>query len=1179
MFTRRVVSLSILLLLVGMITTLSLWSQTTFGVVSGAVTDETGAAIPGVQVTLTSLSTEEKRQTTTGPDGRYQFVNLNPGSYGVAAEKSGFKRFSRQPIIVEVQQTVAIDIKMPVGAVTQTVEVTSASPLLQPETSSLGQVVGQRLTNNLPLNGRNVFNLVALAPSVIPQGGALSSPTGNNPFAWNNYQIGGAFAGQSASYLDGAPLNTGYLNLPSLIPTQSSVQEFKVQTNNLSPEWGRFAGGVVNLSTKSGGNQLHGELYEYFRNRILNANTFFDNEAGIERPAFTQNQFGGNAGGPLVIPHMYDGRNKTFWFFSLEGFRVRQGQSFVETVPTAAERTGDFSNLRDDSGNPVPIYDPLSTRQTGVDASGNPMYSRIPVTCDGRMNVICPSLLNATSLKLLNLWPMPNAAGQPFTNVNNYVTNASVGGNNNESVGRLDQVISDKQRVFGRFTNWNNLNLAIDPFGNGVCQDRCTETFDVYNGVIDDVYTFSPTMVADFRVSANRFNYARSNPTEDFDLTSVGWPASLNAQIAPNLRSVPIPVVNGYSDSLFSSNGAGSIIGAHDTDYDFSPSLTAVLGKHTLKLGYQLHIQQHNYFQTNDGSGSFNFDNGFTASSPFSGAGGNALASYLFGYASGGGNSLPAETAGQQLYQAWYLGDTWQVNDRVSLNFGIRYERLGPWSERYDRQSWFDPAATNPLAAETGLPLHGNIELVNSGSYKSRYNIHEGDLNFAPRVGFAVRIASNTVLRGGYGIFWLPTNVIWQLAPNNDPLNSIGTPYVSSLNGGITPFSNFSNPFPSGILQPPGRSSGFQQTFLGQGFSSPVPSNPYGYMQQWNFDIQHQIAGSLLFDIAYAGAKGTHLAQSSQFINQLPDQNLSLGTALVQPVANPFYGKVNSTSSLANPTISMGQLLLPYPQYTGLNIGGAGFGSSSYHSLQIKGQKRFQEGSTLLVAYTFSKLISNVDAVTGWLESGTGGIAGVQNWNNLRGERSISADDIPQRLVVSYALDIPVGHGKKYLANVHGVAGQAISGWGVEGVTTLQSGFPLQFGTAVNLTNSFGGGSRPNVVCSDASIGGSPESRLNQWFNTSCFTQPAAFTFGNEGRVDPKLRTDWIHNFDFSAFKDTKFGPDDRMNVQFRAEFFNLFNTPQFGAPGTTVGNAQYGVVSSQINNPRLVQFALRFLF
>ena len=288
---------------------------------------------------LTDLGTGDKRPTTTGEDGLYQFVNIPPGNYKIDVEKAGFKHFTRQPVIVEVQQSVRIDVPMPLGDVSQNVEVTAQTPLLQTTTSSLGQVVQQRLTNELPLNGRNVFNLVTLAPSVVPQGQSMSNPTGANPFAWNNYQIGGAFAGESASYLDGAPLNNGYLNLPALIPTQDSIQEFKVQTNNLSSEWGRFAGGVVNLETKSGTNQLHGALYEYLRNKQLNANTFFNNFAGVARPAFTQNQFGGNAGGPLVIPHLYDGRNKTFWFFSMEGFRVRQGQSFVETVPTAAERT------------------------------------------------------------------------------------------------------------------------------------------------------------------------------------------------------------------------------------------------------------------------------------------------------------------------------------------------------------------------------------------------------------------------------------------------------------------------------------------------------------------------------------------------------------------------------------------------------------------------------------------------------------------------------------------------------------------------------------------------------------------------------------------------------------------------------------------------------------------------
>lgn len=1151
-------------------------AQTTFGTVVGTISDPSGAALPGVEVTLTDLGTGDKRQATTGEDGLYQFVNILPGNYKVDAEKPGFKHFTRQPVVVEVQQSVRIDIPMPLGDVSQNVEVTAQTPLLQTTTSSLGQVVQQRLTNELPLNGRNVFNLVTLAPSVVPQGQSMTNPTGSNPFAWNNYQIGGAFAGESASYLDGAPLNNGYLNLPALIPTQDSIQEFKVQTNNLSSEWGRFAGGVVNLDTKSGTNEFHGTLYEYLRNKLLNANTFFNNRAGIERPAFTQNQFGGNAGGPLVIPHLYDGRNKTFWFFSMEGFRVRQGQSFVLNVPTAAERTGDFSNLRDASGNLIPIYDPNSTFQTGVDANGKPVYARKQISCNGQLNVICPSQLNPTSLALLRLWPAANAQGAPFTNVNNFVTNASVGGNNNQTLGRLDQVISDKQRVFGRFTYWNNLNLPIDPFKNGVCQDRCTESFDVYNGVIDDVYSFAPTLVGDFRASASRFQYDRTNPTQGFDLTSIGWPSFLNAQISPTIRALPLPNVQSMSDGLFGSQGAGSVIVARDNDYDFTPSLTWIKGKHTLKFGGQFHIQQHNYAQTNVASGLFNFDRNFTASSPQSGVGGFGFATYLLGYPAGISQSIPAFAASEQLYGAEYVNDSWQVNDKLTLNLGLRYEQAFPWTERYNRISWFDPTVPNALTQGTSLPAKGQIELVASQLRKDRGQLNFDARQLAPRFGFAYRATQKTVVRGGYGVFWIPTTVIWDLAPNNDNLNSIGTPFVSSINGGLTPFGNFSNPFPNGMLQPPGRDPNFQKTFLGQGINAAIPTQPYAYQQQWNFDIQQELAGGLLFDIAYAGSKGTHLAAGSQNVNQLPDQYLSLGTTLTKSVPNPYYGLVTK-GTLAQPTVTYGQLLRPFPEFTGVSLRGSSWGSSIYHSMQVKLEKRFSAGGTLLAAYTWAKLISNMDAVTGWLEGDTGGIAGVQDWNNLRAERSISSDNIPHRLIVSYAVDLPFGRGKHFLGDASGITDKLVSGWGFDGVTTLQSGFPLKFSTSRNLTNSYGGGSRPNVVCADASLSGSPESRLNQWFNTSCFVQPAAFTFGNEARVDSHLRQDWTRNFDVSVFKTVSI--TERVGLQFRAECFNILNKPQFGPPGTSVGTSNYGVVSSQVNNPRLVQFALKLKF
>src|SRR5467141_2890739 len=344
-------------------------AQSTYGTVNGSVTDASGAAIADAQVTLTNLGTSEKRTQSTGNGGFYSFVNLNPGRYKIDVEKPGFKRITRPEVVVDVQQTVRIDLAMQVGDVSQSIEVTGETPLLQPETSSLGQVVEERKANELPLNGRNVFNLVSLAPSVIPQGSAGGTPVGVNPFGWGNYQINGSFGNESAEYLDGQPLNIGYINLPVVIPTQDSIQEFKVQTSNPGADWGKFSGGVINLSTKSGSNGLHGEAYEYLRNRVLNANDPFNKANEIKQgkpnkaPAFTQNQFGANAGGPLIIPHVYDGKDKTFWFFSWEGFRLRQGASPVlTTVPTPAELGGDFS-----AAGIAPILDPCGgTVTTGV---------------------------------------------------------------------------------------------------------------------------------------------------------------------------------------------------------------------------------------------------------------------------------------------------------------------------------------------------------------------------------------------------------------------------------------------------------------------------------------------------------------------------------------------------------------------------------------------------------------------------------------------------------------------------------------------------------------------------------------------------------------------------------------------------------------------------------------------
>jgi hypothetical protein len=1166
-------------------------SQSTFGSVVGNVLDSTGAAISDTAVTLTNLGTNETRKETTNSAGLYQFVNVAPGQYSVAVEKPGFKRTLRSPVTVETQTTAKIDLTLQVGELTQTVEVTAQTPLLQPESSSLGQVVDQRKTDELPLNGRNPLNLVALVPSVVPQGGSMANPNGQNPFAWGNYQIGGGMANQSMVWLDGSPVNGSYLNITALIPTQDSLQEFKVATNNLSPEYGRFAGGVVNFTTKSGSNDIHGTAWEFLRNKVLNANDFFDNSNGTPRGAFTQNQFGFNVGGPVEIPKLVHGRNKTFFFVDYEGFRLREGAPYTETVPTLQERTGNLSALAASQG--VSIYDPLTTCGTG--APGTPACA--PGVATGTRtqfpgNVIPTSRLNPTSQTLLNLYPLPNAPGNA-QGVGNWISNGSQGGNNNETVVRIDQNISDKQHISARYTYWGNLNLPTDPFGNGVCQDRCTETFNTNNFVLGDTYSFSPTTIMEIRLSYQRFDYNRIPTTLGYDLTKLGWPAALNSEAVFN--DLPVPVINGFdTNGTFGSQGAGSVIIDRNDNDRAAGTLTKIKGSHTLKFGTEFLRLTHNYVQTNTPTGIFNFNPDLTAMNANNTAGsGLGLATFLLGYPSGGSATSPNLVAASQLYPALFANDDWHFSSKITLNLGIRWEHSGPWTERFNNISFFNPTQPNSVLAAGGLTVPGNIDLVDSANDSYRSAIRPDWKQFAPRAGLAYQVARNTVFHAGYGIFWLPNDVAWSTSPNNDPINTYSTPVLESVYTGVPAcypancsagspgyLYTISDPFPGGIVRPPGRSPSYASTLIGTGVSENLLGNPYGYAQQWNADIQQQFGNGFLIDIAYGGAKGTHLPIDSPNLDQLPSQYLSMGNALLQNVPNPYYGLITTVgSSLSQPTVPREQLLLPYPQYTGVSYSGEGIGDSTYESLQVKAEKRFSGGNSVLVAYTHSKLISDTDTITGWLESG--GVGGVQNWNNLNNEKSLASFDVPDRLVISYVLDVPVGKGRKFLTNANHFVDAAVGGWGVEGVTTIQEGFPLHLTVNSSNLNAFNSGSqRPNVIpgC-NLQMSGSATSLLNEYFNTSCFTQPAPFTFGDESRNDPILRSPGEANWDFSAFKNFNLTPEGRVHLQFRAEFFNIFNRVQFGYPGQSLGSSSFGQITSIANSPRLVQFALKLGF
>ena len=483
-------------------------AQTTTGSIVGTITDPAGNVIADAPVQLINEGTSVQLQaTTSNASGFYQFIDVPPGTYRIEAQKKGFKRVSRGSILLQISANIQVNLPMQVGSSTQTVMVTASSPLIEAETVSLGAVINQRETNDLPLNGRNPMNLTYLVPSVVPLGQTSGSPTGVNPFGWGNYQIGGGMAGQSLTYIDGAPDNTPYINLTAYIPTQDSVREFKVETNNLSAQYGGFAGGIINFTTKSGTSSLHGSAWEYIRNKVLNANTYFGNLAGLAKPAFTQNQYGFDVGGPVVIPHVYDGRKKTFFFASFEGFALRQGLTITTSTPTLAERGGNGAGA-DLSALGVPIYDPTTTCGVPNDptspacAPGTPQYQRTQFP-----NAVIPaSKLNPTSLLYLQqFFPLPNTPG--INGQNNLTATAASGGNNYQTVVHMDEQVSDKQSIDARYTYWKNHNLAVDPFHNGICANgSCAEFYRVNGFVINDNYMLNPKTILHLSAAICGFN-------------------------------------------------------------------------------------------------------------------------------------------------------------------------------------------------------------------------------------------------------------------------------------------------------------------------------------------------------------------------------------------------------------------------------------------------------------------------------------------------------------------------------------------------------------------------------------------------------------------------------------------------------------------------------------------------
>jgi hypothetical protein len=1051
-----------------------------------------------------------------------------------------------------------------VGAVTGSVEVTATATLLEQDTSSLGQVIDGSKVLNIPLNGRSSVRLVQLTPTV------LSVPSTNGQFGDvpvntmddSIISINGGRAKTNEVLIDGIPSTTGFVNEITTIPNVDATREFKVQSNNLSAEFGRFTGGVINVSTRSGTNALHGSIYEFLRNTSMDANEYFNGLAGNPTPSFHMNQYGFAVGGPVTLPKIYNGRNRTFFFADFQGTRWVQGQVFFGSIPSQRQRTGDFSQTLNAKGQLISIYDPFSS---AADPSNAGHYVRTAFPG----NIIPTSRIDPVAAKLINYYPSANVPGTAFTQANNFISNASRTIDQANQSQRVDHNFNENNRLFGRFS-FNRSTLGQpDTFNNpatpGVGANGRLQLYN-YSGGVNDTLVLSPQTVVDVRYGFARFYWARLTRSYGFDETQLGLPASFVSQTAAPL----FPVV---SVAGLTGLGGGSVLHTGQDTHSLLASVSRLAGKHGVKFGADVRLHRLNNFNLSNGGGTFSFLASMTqgpdpnVASTTSGVG---LASMLLGAASSGSVNSAAGVSIQNFYIAAYIQDDIRLTSKLTINLGLRYETETPYTEKRNILNRWTFNAPNPAANPTYPNLAGALGFANP----SDRSVYAWDTNnLAPRAGFAWTILPHTVFRGGAGFFYAPfsiTNSDTGFVPTAG--YSSTTSMLATLNG-INPNYTLSNPFPQGLV-PLTRDSLGAQTYLGQGISAWDPSGITPYAVQWNADLQQGLPGNVVLDVAYAGNHGVKLNAPREY-NSLNPQYLSLGTGLQTLVPNPFYGTI-TTGTLSQPTVARRQLLLPYPQYTNVNMINASWGDSIYHALTIKAEKRFSAGISVLLSYTAGKLISDVLSSLSTYDNSTNAGLGtsVQNWYNLGGERSLSELDIPQSLSLSYVVELPFGKGKALLSNVRGVPAMLVSGWQLSGIVTHRSGFPLSLSTPIT-----GGGNRPNSTGVSAALPGgrSRQQEIAEWFDVTQFILPAAFTNGNLSRTLPNVRGPALTNFDLSLVKNTTIY--ERLKLELRGEAFNLMNTPHLWLPNTGLNSTQFGQISSTTGNPRVLQVAMKATF
>ena len=1118
------------------------------GTISGTVTDPTGAGVPGAWVTVINTGTNFTFRTSTRDSGSFVAPAMPVGDYNVTVEKQGFRKVLRSGITLQVDQNAVIDARLDVGSTAETIEVSAEAPLVETGSATIGKVVENRRIAELPLNGRNALALALLAPAVKSQAGSTNSGFADRGIALSAISINGGPNSLNSFVIDGGNGNTAYLADINVNPTVDAVEEFKVQSNVMSSEFGFTAGGVINIVTKSGTNTVHGALNYFVRNSAFDARNAF---ATTVEP-FRYNQYGGAIGGPVRIPKVYDGRNKTFFFYNYEGWDYSRNRSNIISVPIVPQRTGNFSELRDSRGVLIPIYDPLTTQAN----PNGPGFVRTQFPG----NTLPANRLDPVSAKMMQFWPEPNRPPtDPFTNSNNWIGQVSENRDMRQWVTKVDHKLGQNNSLSVRYNYYKHFN--DNGYASSLPDPNVRQRVDNLtnrNGLVTDTHTFTPSLLNEFRIGITRQYF----PFQAFSFEK-DWPARLG--LPPSVPGFTLPrVSNGLPGfGAFTVGLRGSLT------WQIFDAITWIKGRQTLKVGIDHRLQRANNYQRETPSGQFNFAGGLTGNPQAPAGTGSSFATFLLGSVSDATQIAYGGESQVAFSTSLFVQDDVKVSRRLTLNLGVRWDYQQWPRERNGGTSNFNPFATNTL---TNLPGRMEYQRKDYGEtpLKPVYSA------FAPRVGFAYDLLGNgkTVLRGGYAIFY-PTTFYRDFFGNTAGFANTGTTYLPPGGNSNFPAFQFSQGYPTPYTQPLGAALG-QSAFISQGVTWEQSYEKVPMSQQWGLSLQRQFSKTWMGEASYTANKASHLVAGGYDLNQLDPQYLSLGLALGENVPNPYAGRV--PGALGGATLTRSQSLRPFPYYTGITVRNPHLGNSVYHALLASMEKRLSGGFALLASYTLGKLISD-SAVTpinfGGVDSGVG-VVGYQNGKyNRRAERGVDPTDVSQRLVMSSIYELPFGKGKMF-APSNKLADRIIGGWQLNGIATLQGGQPLVIrGASNNLAD------RPNSTGVSAKLD-NPTAAM--WFDTTQFVNPALYTFGNIGRTLPDVRSPRTVNLDLSIIKDTRIM--EKLRAQFRAEAFNVFNHVNLGGPNQSFSagadgknrSATFGTITSS-RDPRILQLGLRLVW